>query len=155
MSTNMQRVGNLQHKQKIDLGLLGSNVRFLRQGRGWSLADLSNASGVGKAYISDLENGEAGKPNIQYVFSIGRALDVTLDRLLEGAVPTDVPSKSTNQVTELPPGLADFKKEKSLSDEEVQMLAQVNFRGNRPKDVDGWRFLYQTIKMLGERSAAK
>ena len=71
----------------IDLIKLGHTVRFLRQGKGWTLNDLADKSGVSKAYISDLENGVAGKPNIQYVFSIASALGVTLDQLLNDAVP--------------------------------------------------------------------
>ena len=59
----------------IDLKKLGENIRFLRNGKGWTLADLAKESKISKAYISDLENGSAGKPNIQYVFSIACALD--------------------------------------------------------------------------------
>lgn len=137
--------------ETINLHLLGQTVRFLRQGRGWTLSDLSEASGVGKAYISDLENGVAGKPNIQYVFSIARALGVTLDQLIDGASPQHPEPENKDQDFTLPPGLAQLQLEKKLTDKETQMLAQVNFRGNRPKDVDGWRFLYQTIQLLGER----
>ena len=138
-------------KDSIDLLLLGQNVRFLRQGKGWTLADLSEASGVGKAYISDLENGVAGKPNIQYVFAIARALGVTLDQLIGGGPKSQPDDELQDQHLVLPPGLAQLQKEKKLTDKETQMLAQVNFRGNRPKDVDGWRFLYQTIQLLGQR----
>ena len=138
-------------KDTIDLLLLGQNVRFLRQGKGWTLADLSEASGVGKAYISDLENGVAGKPNIQYVFSIARALGVTLDQLISGGPKPQPDNEQQGEPFVLPPGLAQLQKEMKLTDKETQMLAQVNFRGNRPKNVDGWRFLYQTIQLLGER----
>ena len=137
--------------ETIDLRALGQTVRFLRQGKGWTLSDLSETSGVSKAYISDLENGVAGKPNIQYVFSIARALGVTLDRLIKGLTQQEPESDSNEDEIVLPPGLAQLQKEKGLTPKETRMLAQVNFRGNRPKDVDGWRFLYQTIQLLGER----
>lgn len=137
--------------ETIDLRALGQTVRFLRQGKGWTLSDLSEASGVGKAYISDLENGVAGKPNIQYVFSIARALGATLDQLINGASPEHAERESEGQEIALPPGLAQLQREKKLTDKETRMLAQVNFRGNRPKDVEGWQFLYQTIQLLGER----
>ena len=74
----------------IDLKRLGENVRFRRQGKGWALNDLAEKSGIGKAYISDLENGVAGKPNIQYVFAIASALGVTLDELLDDAAPKQI-----------------------------------------------------------------
>ena len=43
----------------------------------------------------------------------------------------------------------------NLSESEVEMLAQVNFRGNRPKDKEGWRFLLEAIKMLSQRTAQR
>jgi len=138
----------------IDLKKLGATIRFLRQGRGWTLGDLAHESGVSKAYVSDLENGVAGKPNIQYAFNVAVALDVTLDQLLKGATATE-PRAERRVVEELPPGLADLQRELQLSDDEVEMLAKVNFRGNRPKDMEGWRFVLQAIRMAGERSPQK
>jgi transcriptional regulator with XRE-family HTH domain len=138
---------------KIDLVKLGHKVRFLRQGKGWTLNTLAERSGTSKAYISDLENAAAGKPNIQYVYAIALALDVTLDELLNDATPiaTDKTRKKGTS-RELPPGLAELQSELNLSDDETDMLARVNFRGNRPKDKEGWRFLLEAIKMLGQRN---
>jgi transcriptional regulator with XRE-family HTH domain len=146
---------------QIDLKKLGSKVRFLRQGRGWSLADLAEKSGVSKAYISDVENGLAGKPNIQYVFSIAAALDVTLDELLRDTTARESRVRKRRSPDELPPGLAELQQELALSadtvltDDEVDRLAQVNFRGNRPRDKEGWRFVLQAIRMAGERKPQK
>jgi transcriptional regulator with XRE-family HTH domain len=139
---------------KIDLQKLGHRVRFLRQGKGWTITTLAEKSGVSKAYISDLENGVAGKPNIQYVYSIAVALGVTLDELLEDAKPTQRNRPRKND-EDLPPGLAELQLELNLTDAEVESLAQVNFRGNRPKDAEGWRFLLEALKMLGKRTSQK
>ena len=138
---------------QIDLEKLGSTIRFLRQGRGWSLADLSEHSGVPKAYISDLENGAAGKPNIQYLFNVSEALEVTLDDLVRDATAKEQRAKRRTS-GDLPPGLAELQEElkftdEALSDDDVERLAQVNFRGNRPKDKEGWRFVHQAIKLAG------
>lgn len=135
----------------LDLARLGQQVRFLRQGKGWSLSDLAEKSKISKAYISDLENGAAGKPNIQYVYSIAVALGVTLDNLLEGAKPAAQQKRRRSQ-EELPPGLAELQEQFQLTDHEVETLAQINFRGNRPKDAEGWRFLLEALKMLGQRN---
>lgn len=143
---------------QIDLKKLGAKVRFLRQGKGWSLADLAEKSGVSKAYISDLENGLSGKPNVQYLFNIAVALDVTIDDLVQEAITREPRSKRKRAPEELPPGLWDLQQElarspeTALTDEEVEKLAQVNFRGNRPKDREGWRFVLQAIRMAGERN---
>jgi transcriptional regulator with XRE-family HTH domain len=133
----------------LDLVKLGQRIRFLRQGKGWSLSDLAERSGVSKAYISDLENGSAGKPNIQYVYSISTALGATLDELLEEVSPQT--RQPRRRAEDLPPGLADLQVELKLSDAEVETLAQINFRGKRPKDIEGWRFLLEALKMVGER----
>jgi transcriptional regulator with XRE-family HTH domain len=138
--------------ETIDLVRLGHKIRFLRQGKGWSLADLDKESGVSKAYISDIENGVAGKPNIQYVFSIAKALGVTLNELVhETMQDRRSATGSRKEKPDLPPGLMDLQQELNLTDEDVQMLGTVNFRGHRPKDKEGWRFLLETIRMLSGR----
>ena len=143
----------------IDLKKLGATIRFLRQGKNWALADLAEKSGVSKAYISDLENGVAGKPNIQYVYNIAVALDVTLDDLLKDSTAKEQRTRRRSS-TDLPPGLAELQDElalsgNALSQDDIENLAQVNFRGNRPRDKEGWRFVLQAIKMAGERSGQK
>lgn len=138
--------------EKIDLARLGHRIRFLRQGKGWSLADLEKESGVSKAYISDLENGVAGKPNIQYVFAIGKALGATLDELVHETIKERKPAAaSKGGKSELPPALLELQRELNLTDEDVEMLGTVNFRGHRPRDKEGWRFLLETIRMLSGR----
>ncbi len=133
----------------IDLKRLGEKIRFLRTGKAWTLSDLSRESNISKAYISDLENGSAGKPNIQYVYSIARALDVTLNDLLKETIESNLPEQSQT-TTQLPPGLAEVRDELQLSDAEVERLATIHFRGNRPRDAEGWRYLVKTLKMLGQ-----
>src|SRR4051812_9433235 len=98
----------MEKQVKIDLAKLGHKVRFLRQGKGWNLVDLAEKSGVSKAYLSDLENGVAGKPNIQYVYAIAVALDVTLDQLLDDSAPKGEKARSSKK-SDLPPGLAELQ----------------------------------------------
>jgi len=134
---------------QIDFKKLGHTIRFLRQGKGWTLNDLAEKSGLSKAYLSDLENGLAGKPNIQYVFAVAQSFGTTLDRLLQGAAPP-VRIPQSHPTADLPPGLAELKSEMNLSDEEVEMLSTVNFRGNRPRDKEAWRYLLETLRLLGQ-----
>jgi transcriptional regulator with XRE-family HTH domain len=136
---------------RIDLKKLGEQVRFLRQGKGWSQAKLAEESGVPKAYISDLENGEAGKPNIQYAYSIAVALDATLDQLLDDAASKQPKGRARRRDEELPPGLAELQQELDLSDGDVEMLSYLNFRGHRPRNKEGWRFLWDAIKVVSQR----
>ena len=140
---------------RIDLNKLGERVRFLRQGKGWSQAKLAEESGVPKAYISDLENGEAGKPNIQYAYSIAVALDATLDDLLDDAASKQPKQRPKKREDDLPPGLAELQRELRLTDDEADMLAQLNFRGYRPRDREGWRFLWDALKVVSHKPPPK
>ncbi len=140
--------------QSLDLVVLGQTIRSLRLGREWSLAQLGEESGVSKAYLSDLENGSAGKPNIQYVYAVANALGVTLDELLGDAKPK-VHRREKRPTKELPAGLLELQQELSLTQEDVEMLAYVNFRGHRPRDKEGWRFLLEALKMVSQRSNQK
>ena len=136
----------------IDLKKLGEKIRFLRNGKGWTLADLARESGISKAYISDLENGSAGKPNIQYMYSIACALDVTLNQLIDETVEFANSEKvSAADAADLPAGLAELKEEFNLTDADVDRLATIQFRGKRPRDKEGWRYLINTLNMLGQR----
>lgn len=141
----------MPNKDEIDLRKLGEKIRFLRSGRAWTLSELARESGISKAYISDLENGSAGRPNIQYVYSIARALDTTLHELLIGTVSVDVQEKANEIVAiDLPPGLPELKEELGLTDSEILRLATIHFRGKRPRDKEGWRYLIKTLNMLGQ-----
>jgi transcriptional regulator with XRE-family HTH domain len=134
---------------EISLKRLGKNIRYLRQGKSWSLSDLAERSGVSKAYISDLENGSGGRPNIQYLYRIATALDTTIDGLVNQSVRTTPKrgSKTTGSNEPLPPGLEEFAEKEGLEPEQMDMLAKLNFRGNRPKDADAWKLIYDTIKI--------
>ena len=139
----------------IDLAKLGHRIRFLRNGKGWSLGDLAKESGLSKSYISDLENGSAGKPNIQYIYAVAVALGITLSELLQEGGPRVEAVRSRHKDSELPSGLRELQLELKLSDDDVERLAQVSFRGKRPKDKEGWRFLIETLNMLGQRKPQK
>src|SRR5713226_9986542 len=100
----------------IDLSQLGHQIRFLRNGKGWSLGDLAKESGLSKAYISDLENASAGKPNIQYIYAVAVALGVTLSELLQESAPRIDALRSRRKDSELPSGLKEIQLELKLSD---------------------------------------
>ncbi len=137
---------------EIDLKRLGENIRYLRQGKNWSLAQLADKSGVSKAYISDLENGAGGRPNIQYLYRIAVALETTIDTLVNQSVRSSQKktSKSTRTDESLPPGLEEFARHEKLDPEQIDMLAKLNFRGNRPKDAEAWKFIYEAIRIASK-----
>ena len=134
-------------KRDLDLKLLGQNIRYRRQGRKWSLDELAERSGVSKPYISDLENGRGGRPNVQYLLRLAVALGTTIDTLVEESAPTPQRRKGEKPKEPLPPGLEQFAKQQNLNVEEVEMLAKLNFRGHRPRDADAWRLIYEAIRI--------
>lgn len=154
-STHIRNRLYMMDSKSIDLTKLGHHVRFLRQGKGWSLTDLARESGLSKSYISDLENGAAGKPNIQYIYSVSVALGVTLNELLEINTSKAEAARVKRKEAELPAGLKELQTELNLTDGDVEKLAQINFRGKRPRDKEGWRFLIETLNMLGQRRPQK
>lgn len=61
---------------------LGSRVKHLRAGRGWSLEALANASGVSRSMLSQIER-EQANPTLAVTLRIARAFGLTLGELLE------------------------------------------------------------------------
>jgi hypothetical protein len=47
---------------------------------------------------------------------------------------------------EMPPGLAELVEAEKLTDRDIQMLSAVNFRGQHPKDLNGWTLVWTAIK---------
>lgn len=65
------------------LNICGDNVRRLREAKGWSQEELSEASGLHRTYISGIERG-VRNPSIKTLAQIAAALEVGTNRLLEG-----------------------------------------------------------------------
>jgi transcriptional regulator with XRE-family HTH domain len=139
----------------LDLHRLGENIRGRRTSRGWSLGELAEKTGLSKAYLSDLENGQGGRPNIQYLLQVATALETTIDALIKGADDASSAERpdSIDEQDVLPAGLRQFAVEASLARDEIQMLAQLHFRGGRPRDAEAWRAIYQVIKAFSGNSA--
>ena len=133
---------------ELDLERLGQNIRFRRTGRGWSLGDLAEKTGLSKASLSDLENGRGGRPNIQYLMQVAKVFETTIDDLVSGTTETVVTESSDEEPEVLPQGLKEFAERVSLRPEEVRMLAQLHFRGGRPRDAEAWSAIFQVLKAV-------
>ncbi len=60
---------------------LGSNIKRLRQAKGWSQEDYADRAGIHRTYVSDIERA-ARNPTISVVEKLARALKVTASDLL-------------------------------------------------------------------------
>ncbi len=132
---------------------LASRLREAREAAGLTLEELAEKAEVSKTYLWELEKDEAGekKPSADVLLRVANALSVTLADIL--GLPT-VRVKEKKAV--ISRSLLEFKERmdslgKSLSDEDVQDLASMSFRGGRPRTVDAWHELYFTLERLGKR----
>src|SRR5438874_1416577 len=80
----------------------GARLRRARSDQGQTLRDVSVASGISIAYLSDLERGVLVNPTLDTLRSIGKALGVSLNELL--GVEEVAPARSTSR-----PALEEFR----------------------------------------------
>src|SRR6195952_5270067 len=65
-------------------GQLGKTVQRLRKAYNLSLSELSEHSGVAKSIISQIERNETN-PTLATIWRLAQALDVAIDRVLQGS----------------------------------------------------------------------
>ena len=63
---------------------LGDNIKRIRKTAGISQQELADMSGVSKAQISRLENGEHSNPQINTIVSIASNLGVSIEEIIYG-----------------------------------------------------------------------
>lgn len=119
---------------------IGERIKARREALGWSLSKLAEEAGVSKGYLWSLEKGEVkSRPSGPTLDRIAEALGVTMSDLLGRGLLTE-PSQQR------PPDLLQFAEQANLPDTDIEMLASVNFRGQRPRTVQDWGFLYSAIQ---------
>jgi transcriptional regulator with XRE-family HTH domain len=62
--------------------ILGQNLRYAREQRGWSQEELAHRSGIHRTYISGLERGTRN-PTLNLIAAIADALDLPVAQLVE------------------------------------------------------------------------
>jgi len=58
-------------------------LKFLREQRGWSQADLHRASGYERAYVSKLESGRVTDISVRTAIRLCRAFGITVEEFAE------------------------------------------------------------------------
>ncbi|MFG6147951.1 helix-turn-helix domain-containing protein [Halobacillus sp. B23F22_1] len=61
---------------------IGERIRKLRLGKGLSVNQFANLSGVSKSYISNIERGVQKNPSLSVMRKLANTLDVSLEDLL-------------------------------------------------------------------------
>jgi transcriptional regulator with XRE-family HTH domain len=132
---------------------LAQRLRDARKDAGLTLEQLSEASGVSKTYLWELENDEDGlkKPSAEVLLKIAVPLRTTIASLL------DQPVVQVNQLkVDISPSAVEFRDfmvriGEQLTEDEFRDLATMRFRGGQPKTKDDWHDLYRTLKRTTRR----
>jgi transcriptional regulator with XRE-family HTH domain len=121
---------------------VGSRIRQYRHDRGLSLNQLAAMSGISKGYLSTLETAGTAdpkhRPSGETLYAIAEALGVTMSDLLGRKL-------IVQPDTQIEPSLREFADSADLTEADVQMLASIQWRGQRPQTTERWRYIYQAI----------
>ncbi len=111
--------------------MFGARIAERRAELGWSLAEVARRTGLSRAYIHALEKGRGKRPGADVV----RKLEEVLGPLTD----------SREVRLTAPASLQALAKERSLPDSEIAVLAALKVRGEPPKTLERWRFIYDAL----------
>ena len=126
----------------MDGQTMGQRIKWRREELHISLNQLSVKSGVAKGWLWEIENEKRDKdvrPSAYTVFKIAEALGTTAADLLGKKI-------QQNTAPEITDILKSFAQEYDLTDADVEMLARIEFRGEKPETRDDWQFIYESIR---------
>jgi transcriptional regulator with XRE-family HTH domain len=119
---------------------IGARIRSFRDERRLSLSRLAEEAGVSKGYLWSLENKpDSRRPSAETLYAIASALGVTMADLMGRRL-------LSADDGEVPPSLREFAEEAGLPEADVDMLATIQFRGDRPQTKERWRYIYTAIR---------
>jgi transcriptional regulator with XRE-family HTH domain len=132
---------------------LAQRLREARESAGLTLDELAAKAEISKTYLWELEKDESGekKPSAEILLRIANALSITIAELM--GLPT---VRMKERQVALSKSLQEFKERMKqlrtpLSDQDIQELATMSFRGGRPRTVDEWHELYLTLERLARK----
>lgn len=120
----------------------GKRVRDRRIEAGLSQEELAGRVEISRNYLSQIERDEATNLSWRVVESLTAELGLKAEQDEDADL----------ELAGLPPGLAEFTREAKLTDEDVAMLARLQYRGKQPSTADQWRLVYLAIKTATEAS---
>jgi len=126
----------------------GERLRRLRTQKGLSLDELAGATGISKAYLWKLERKPDVNPSIEITQKLAAALGSTVGTLVPGVGGRDTAT------SEIPASLKDAQRRFKMSEQDVQDLAAIRFRGGHPMTSEEWGLLYLQLKQIVEGGSA-
>jgi len=135
----------LNYKLAMSLERFGENVRTERKNQGYSQADLADKVGISRTYLSQIEQGRAQNLSLRLAQRLSTVLGI------KSPYQEDDEDEEKEE-EDIPQSLREFAEEDDLPPGDVQMLADIEYRGERPQDPQQWRILYNVIKTASEGS---
>ena len=121
---------------------LAHQIRIRRREKGLSLAELARLAQISKGYLHRLEHDVDGvHPSADVICRIAFALGTSVGELLEKQLKEDC-----DDVSDVPEELRKLALAEHLLDEDIKVLARIEYRGRQPRTMDDWKFLYESIK---------
>lgn len=149
-----QRARAKELRQEATPSRFGQLLRLARLDQGKTLNDVSLKSDISVTYLSDLERGVLVNPTLDTLRRVAKALDVSLNELLE-LEPSQSrtypqPLREFSELPQLNQALEDqstrFKVSKEeLLDEWLSLLAGIRLQGRRPRTAMDYFFLFDAM----------
>ncbi len=132
----------------------GERIRQIREKRGMTQDQLSEAAGISKGFLSDVENNNKNISS-QALLRIANALGASVDYLLQGAVR----ESAQREPIVIPPELSSVAEEEGLSYNETlelldaynSIVARRSGRSQRRFSKEDWKDLRKAIKKVFDK----
>ncbi len=116
---------------------IGTRISSLRKRKGWSLSDLAGEAKIARSYLYQIEQNKSA-PTQAIIEKLAKAL---------GALPSELWGEDVATFG-IPESLQKFADQMNLGSAEIQMLAQIEYRGRKPSMVREWYAIYSIIKAM-------
>lgn len=122
---------------------VGDRLKSIRKEKKLTLKEVSNITKISLAFLSDIERCDA-KPSLDTLTKLAEFYKMTLAELLAH-------TEESRPEKIFPTNLLELQKEIGLSDEWMNTLSSVQYRGNQPNTKEEWYTLYLNLKQLLEK----
>jgi len=127
---------------------LGRRIQERRLEKNLKQAALARQANIAASYLSELEATEGACPSAIVLYRIAVALDTSVPSLL------GMPERPTAPADRraIPPALQRARVVYRMAEDEVALLSQIEYRGQRPRTEEDWFFLLGAIKRVVGRA---
>jgi transcriptional regulator with XRE-family HTH domain len=130
----------------MSLERFGENVRSERKKQGYSQEDLAEKIEISRTYLSQIEQGRAQNLSLRLAQRLSTVLGI------KSPYQEDDEDEEKDE-EDIPQSLRKFAEQDGLPPEDIQMLARIEYRGEKPQAPQEWRILYNVIKTASGSSS--